>query len=711
MRRALDPSAWAAFLRAQVGQQADRWILWVPLVVLAGAAAWLLWPNEPPTWAGPSLMFLCVGAWALAVFAPIPSTPSIEGGRVLILALAIAGAALGLGASAAQWRADRVAAPRLAAPLEGVWLEGWVLGLEGGERTRMRILVRAIEGVEGAPMLVRISTRTGTALAPGRAVRCRVSLQPPAPPLIPGAYDFARRAYFMRLGAVGYVWGACRPTLAAPPAQPWNRALLKIAAMRADLSALILEAAPGRGGAIAAALIAGDLSAIDEDTSAALYDSGLGHLLSVSGLHMTVVGGLVFGALLLTFSLIPWLALRVTVRKLAAFGALIALGAYLVVSGASVPAIRAFIMAAVAFGAILIDRPAISMRGLALALLLIVLIYPESVLEPGFQMSFAATAALVAVFEATRRAPHEALPSPGPFVGALQSLGGALRFMVVTSLVAGLATDAFALFHFQRFALYGLVSNVAADPIITFVVAPMAGLAAIAAPFGLGEAPLSFMADALDLIAAIGSTFGERPEAVLAVQRPPDAFLPLVAMAVAWGCLWRGAIRWGALAWLGAAAMVAIGAPRPALAYDSEMRAIYVRVENEQEWRVIATARGAAFARERIGAQLGVPAGRIDLLAPPEGCDENACRWRLPNGHEAALVADAPAAERACGLDLVLARTALAPDFQRRCGGHVIDAGLRARHGGGLIWTEPALRQRSVSPLGAVRRWMSAPDV
>jgi competence protein ComEC len=194
-----------------------------------------------------------------------------------------------------------------------------------------------------------------------------------------------------------------------------------MAALRADLSASIQAAAPGRGGSIAAALISGDRSAVDAETNEVLFNAGLGHLLSVSGIHMSIVGGLVFALLLWTCSLIAPIALRWPVKKIAAVGALAAVGLYLLVSGINVPALRSFIMAAVAFGAILLDRPAISMRGLALAAFTVVLLFPESVLDASFQMSFAATTALVALFELLSR-PREApaLPTPGPIIGAMQ---------------------------------------------------------------------------------------------------------------------------------------------------------------------------------------------------------------------------------------------------------------------------------------------------
>jgi len=589
--------------------------------------------------------------------------------------------------------------------MEGVRIEGWVMARERGARPRLRILVRAVEGMAAPPRYVRISAPSLGALAPGRAVRCRASLFPPDGPLVPGAYDFARRAYFQELGAVGFIWGRCRPAAFGAPAAIGDRALLAIAALRGDLAQTVYEAHPGGGGALAAALITGDESYLDEDTNASLRDSGLGHLISVSGLHMGIVGGLVFGALSLAFALMAPLALRWPVKKLAAAGALIALGLYLLISGMSVPAIRAYVMACVAFGAILIDRPALTMRGLALAMFIIVLIYPESVLEPGFQMSFAATAALVAAFEALTSRPRVALPSPGLLIGSLNALSRSGGGVLATSLVAGLATDPFALFHFQRFASYGLIANLAVAPIVTFAVAPAAVLAAVLAPFGLAQAPLDWMARALALISEIGAVFGARPEAIVALPKPPDIFLPLTALGIAWACLWRGALRWGALLVFVAAILAQLGAPAPAVAFDAELRAILVR-EPSGAWRLVARVGRSHFARDRIGQQLGLTPARLGQLAEPDGCSDSVCTWRTPLGRRAALAFDARGAAWACGhADLVVTAHLIA---RPNCAAALIIDGRTLTREGGAMITENAdgFVTRTARPAWLKRPWI-----
>ncbi|WP_395648333.1 ComEC/Rec2 family competence protein [Terricaulis sp.] len=649
-------------------------------------------PLDPPVWLGGAIL-----AAGLATVLALRLWPSAQpDGLVMGLRRVLAGgfalaAAAGLGMAAAQLRTLSVAQAPLPVSADAVAVRGWVVGVDSGERgPRLRLLVRDIAGAPTPPRYVRIAVPTAGALTPGRAAWCRAELSQPTGPMTPGAYDFARRAYFERLGATGFGYGRCRPDNVGPPPGWLDRQRLKLAALQSDLAAAIVEAAPGRGGAIAAALVTGDRSAIDKDTNVALRDSGLGHLLSVSGVHMGIVGGLVFAVLLWTFSILSPIALRFPVKKIAAVGALVVLAVYLVVSGSSVPALRSYVMAGVAFGAILLDRPAISMRGLALATLIVVMLFPESVIEPGFQMSFAATVALVALFEVLKRSPEDrALPTPGLLIGAMQWAARGVGGVMLISFVAGIATDPFAIYHFQRFSIYSLVANLIVEPIISFLVAPAAVCAAVLAPFGYAEVPLQVMASALDLVAAVGDVFGSRPEAVRALPRPPDEAFLLCVAALLWACLWRGHLRWGGVAFLAASIWIYARAPQPVVAFDAELRAVYAR-DQSGAW-TLAPGRGrSTYARDRLGAMLGISPAAIERLAPPEACSDAICTWRSARGQRFALVRSAEGLDAACREGaLVIAAAAAPPAFAARCRATVIDAAEVARLGGGFIYETP----------------------
>ncbi|MGE0827965.1 MAG: ComEC/Rec2 family competence protein [Hyphomonadaceae bacterium] len=678
-------AAWLA-LEALLAHQRERWLLWLPIAVILGAAVWLAAPIAPPDWAAPLGFCLTAVMAALAAWAPSPRRGPILAVRAALAGCFSLAAAVSLGASAAALRTHLVAAPRVEVEIGPVIVDGWVEEVEiGAPRTRLRVLVNSIEGVNAPPRFVRFTTPGSRAFTAGRAIRCRAVLRPPDGPLAPGAYDFARRAYFARLGATGFTHGRCRPANLEAPAHPLDRARLLLAAVRSDIAESIHAASPGPGGSVAASLIVGDRSFISEPVNEDLRDSGLGHIISVSGLHMGIVGGLAFATFTGLLALIAPLALRVPVRKLAAIGALLVLTFYLFFSGSSVPAIRAYVMACVAFGAILIDRPAISMRGLALAALIIALVLPESVLEPGFQMSFAATAALVAAFEVwPRRGEDARLPTPGPIVGGLQAIGRGLGGVLLISFVAGLATDPFALHHFQRYSVYGLPANLAAAPLVSFVIAPAAAIAGLLAPFGLAEFPLQVMAAGCDLLVGIGAALADRPEAVRALPKPPDAAFLLAVLGILWACLWKGAVRWGGAALLAGALALYATSPRPALLFDGDLRAVLARNVGGA-WTYTSVFGRSTFARDRLGAMAGLSPSEMERLARPEGCAENVCELILPNGARAMLVLQEPgyADARTRGA-LVLSRLA-APQTVRSSSAKLIDAADLARHGGGAV--------------------------
>lgn len=668
--------------------------------MVAGAAAWLLAPQDPLWWWGAGGLLLGGAAAALVSFWPGRADAWLMGARRALAGLLALAAAAGFGAVAADMRTRAVAQPSLTLTDAPLAVEGWVVANDASDNgPRLRLLVRGIEGVTAPPRYVRFAVSEAGLLTPGRAARCYGVLGAPAGPLAPGAYDFARRAYFERLAATGFAYGRCRPAAFGEPPRWLDRMRLRLAALRADLTAIIFAAAPGRGGAIAAALVTGDRSAIDADTNAALRDSGLGHLLSVSGIHMGVVGGLVFAMVLRALSLISPIALRFPVKKIAAVSALIVLAAYLVISGTSVPALRSFVMACVAFGAILLDRPAISMRGLALAAAIVVLIFPESVLEPGFQMSFAATMALVALFEIMKRAPDEpSLPTPGPLIGALQATTRGIGGVLLISFVAGVATDPFAIYHFQRVAVYALPSNLIAAPIMSFLVAPMAAAAALLAPFGLADPALELMASALDLIAAVGQTFGARPEAVRALPRPPDVAFVLCVLALLCACLWRGGLRWLGAPILAASVALYLTAPRPVAAFDAELRAIFVR--DGERWTLVSARGTSTYARDKLGMMLGLGPSEVEQLASPETCGESKCTWQA-GAARVLFFRGVENANLTCDQnDIVILdadRSVLPENCRPRA---LIDHGVLATQGGSLIYsTGGALRlEHAIGP-------------
>jgi len=489
----------------------------------AGAALYMTAPDEP--------------GWAL--LAGLAAAPCLlwvlvrrRGAGLLPLVIAFL-ACIAIGALSGKVRATLVSSPILKEQVGPVRVEGVIAEIDASERSRrVRIDVRAIEGLapDQTPRFVRFSFRGELGLAPGRAVACRAILSPPPRPVVPGDYEFHRDAWFQQLGAVGFAVGQCEP-LSTPPPTTWDDQIFHwLGAVRRAMAEHVYATGGENGGAMSAAMVSGDRSFITPEDAEALRLSGLAHLLSISGVHMVLVGGIVFFIVRFGWPIIEPLALRVPAVRAAAFAAIVACTLYFAVSGMEVATQRAYIIALIGFGAKLFDRPALSLRSLAIALAAVVLLQPESVVTPGFQMSFAASGALIALYEVWPKLDRPERP------GLVARAGGWFVGAAATSFVASFATLPFALHHFDRAAVFSVLANIVSTPVITLWTTPAAALAATAAPLGLDEPFLWLMGQSLDLVLAI---------AHYSVLLSPDVDLPrlgglgmpLAAAAIALFCI------------------------------------------------------------------------------------------------------------------------------------------------------------------------------
>ncbi|HMN87954.1 MAG TPA: ComEC/Rec2 family competence protein, partial [Bauldia sp.] len=428
---------------------AGRGFLWLPVAFGAGIVVYFALPREPSAIALVGLAaILAASAWQVrrraAAF------------RILVIL-----AALAAGTTVMKLRTEALAAPVLPREMTAA-VQGFVAGMEaarGGARLLLR--VASIEGLPPAatPRTVRVTVRTREeGLAVGDALSLRARLSPPSGPVIPGGYDFGRAAFYDGIGAIGFAYGAPQP-VDLGPAPLGIRLLAPVSDLRAGIRARVLAALPGDNGEIAAALIMGDQGGISERAQEAMRASGLGHVLSISGLHMALVAGSAFWLIRALLALAPGLALRRPIKKWAAAGALAVASFYLLISGGGVATERAYVMFAVMLLAVLLGRRAVTLRNVAIAALVVLVLEPESVLSASFQMSFAATVALVSGYEAISRlrdrrldlAEHDA---PGLSGRALAWMGG----LFLTSLIAGLATTPFGAYHFQRLAPLSLLA-------------------------------------------------------------------------------------------------------------------------------------------------------------------------------------------------------------------------------------------------------------
>jgi competence protein ComEC len=499
-------------------------------------------------------------------------------------ALGWACALMAAGFAIAGARAHRVADPVLGWRYYGP-IEGRVVALDRSALDAVRVTLDRVRlkrvGPDRTPGRVRLSLHgvaSGTILSPGQRIMTTGNLTPPSGPAEPGGFDFRRFAWFAGLGAVGYTR---TPVLsAAPPGE--GQAGLRVFTLRMAASARVREVLPGDVGGFAAAVTTGDRSGMGQGALQALRASNLAHLLAISGLHMGLLAGFVFGVLRLLLAAIPALALRVPVRKLAAIGALVAAAGYLLLSGGNVATERAFVMVGVVLGAVLVDRRAFSLRAVAMAALIVLALRPEALLGPGFQMSFAATTALVAVFGWVR----DARISLGP--NWLKPAAG----VVISSAVAGAATAPYAAAFFNTLSHYGLLANLLSVPLMGMLVIPAAVLAAILAPLGLEAVGLYLMGLGLRWILGVATWVSGLDGARGFVVSPGPWVIPLLTLGLLWLILWQGRARFVGLVPALVALWLWSGAERPGILVADTGALVGVMTE---AGRALSKPRGAGF--------------------------------------------------------------------------------------------------------------------
>ena len=603
-----------ALLSGWAEAETGRFLLFLPVFMAAGVVAYFTWPGEPR--AGPALAaaisLLGIAWWARQ--------------RLWAIALLWAGFAL-LGFASARLESARAPnwddLPRRAAIVSG--RVGLTEMLPEGRR--VTIEAASLDGGAALARSLRIRLRASdtSVLEPGDAMRVRALLRPPAAPAYPGAWDTQRDAYFSGLGGVGFAIGdAVR--LAPARGARWQ-------AWRGAVAARIMDALPGTRGAIAATLLTGMGSAIPQEDRAAFQDSGLAHLLAVAGLHVGIVMGLAYAALRRGLKLSERAALFWPLRQIGACGALAAGLFYLAMTGAHVPILRSFAMACLVTLALLTGRRALSMRGLAVAALVLMLASPDLVVGVGFQMSFAAVVALVAGWDALRPVMVRLV---GPGVARAAARHGVA--LAATSVLAGTASLPVAAYHFGSATLYYVPANMLAVPLTAFWVMPW-GLAALALmPVGLHGLALAPMGWGISGLLWIAHGVAAWPAARVAVPQMPAGALVLMLLGLVWLCVWRSRARLAGVAAIGAGLAVAVCAVPPDVFVDGDARLVAVRVAGRV---LVSVSPGVSrFDREAPGRLWGFQ--RIEAFSDEE-CGAASCRIDV---HGASVVllqqADAP---------------------------------------------------------------------
>ena len=606
----------------RLGRAGERWLeeerdqlpLWVPVMVGGGIAAWFLLPDHA-RWAGFVIAMLSVALAALA---------GAKGGR-LARAILIGALAAAIGCGLIWWRAERVAAPVLAH--EGVArFSGRVVSVDplpARQLVRVRVAVMAPEAM---PPVIRVNIAekdVPKGLARGAVIRLRGWLMPPAPAAVPGAYDFARVAWFQRIGAT---------TRAFAPVEILEQGEAPASDIRHRLSDHVRGRVPGDAGAIAATLATGDRGAIADDDAETMRRAGLAHLLSISGLHVTAVGGATMVLVLRLLSLFPALALRFRLPLVAAAAGAVAAVGYTWLTGAQVPTIRSCIAALLVLAALAMGREAITLRLVAAGALIVLLILPESLVGPSFQLSFAAVTAIVALHE---------LPAMRRLVArreenAAMRLGRGLLSLLITGMVVEVALMPIALYHFHKAGLYGAAANIVAIPLTTFVIMPAEALALLFDCFGLGAPFWWLTGAALRGLLALAHATANAPGAVAAMPVMPQGAFAAMVIGGLWVALWRTWLRWLGVVPVAMGAAWAAVTPMPDMLVSAD--GTHLAVRKSDGGMALLRDRSGDYIRDAFSSAAGFE-GELTPVSELSGarCSKDVCLFSVEGRDERAV--------------------------------------------------------------------------
>jgi competence protein ComEC len=521
-------------LADRLAAEGERRLLWVPVFFGAGIGVYFLLKVEPPLWPGFATAIAGVGV-----------VTAVRRYRVWFEA-ALAFTVFASGFALMRETAWEREAPMLQRHLGPVAVTGRVVDIDLMEKG-WRIIIEAdpLLGLDTSdqPRRLRLYIpHSSDELNPGDRVSLKAMLYPVPAQILPGGRDFQRELYFAGIGGVGYTFGAAHRVAGQDSEGGWRESLRQL---RTEMTRRIAAVLPGSTGGVASALITGKRGAITEEVKQTFRDTGLSHLLAIAGLHLGLVGAFVFFAVRGGLALIPPIALRYPIKKIAACTTLLVLACYLLLSGAAIPTQRAFVMNGLVFGAIIIDRLRISMRVCAIAAMVVLVIDPSILVGVSFQMSFGAVVALIAVYETYGARLGRLLHGRSVSGKVLGYCGG----VAVTTVVATLGTYPYSIYHFHHLALYSPLANVIAVPLSAMWTLPWGVVTCLLMPLGLERLALVPMGWGIDITIWVAEHISALPGDVWTMPRLPPEGLLLISFGGLWLCLWQGPWRrWGMVA-------------------------------------------------------------------------------------------------------------------------------------------------------------------
>jgi competence protein ComEC len=673
--------------------EVSRLMVWSPLLLVLGIWTYFSLQREPPVWMAWPLL---IASLFLVLWPRVP-----RGAKLIAIVM--------LGFAAAHARAQWVATPLLRAYAPAQVVEGIVSDVDVRARQRFTIILDVTSAV-GLPDAERprraLFSITGKHVVPqvGDRVRLTADLAPLPRPAQPDGFDYGRQLYFQSIGATGRSKTGVE---VLPGDVPWRFLMRRgFHDLRVAIGTRVRDAIPGPLGSFADALITGERATIPRAMNNSLQESGLFHILSISGLHMALVAGGAFWVARAVFALSPALALGWPIKKWSAALAIIVGLLYMLLADSGPATERSFIMIAVVFFAVLVDRPALSMHNLALAAVVILITAPEQALAASFQMSFMAVMGLAAFFQWWQRA------VPVSAGAAQNSVASRWRRKIVvlsvaslaTSLVAGVLSGIPAAHHFGRLAPYGVVANALALPIVSVVVMPAAMASVILMPLGLEVVPLKVMAIGLSAVMAVSDWVASWPGAGLRLPRLGAAEAALLSVALALLLLPQTKMRWFAVP-LFALSLLWIAVPRPDTLLMVDERAGNVALHTP-DGLVPALADRAPANVARWLAQSGDNAS-VKLAFQRKGwtCRGNVCD-SVQSGHRIAFLLKSVMPAAACPqADILISQEPL----RRRCKGRLltIDRFDVWRHGAYEVFADGTFR--TVRGQQGARGWVYEP--
>lgn len=598
----------------------QQYPLWLPVLLGTGIAIYFSLSFEPWPFLGLIIVSFFMFSWLLSR-------------RIWSKLLFTSLLAIGLGFAVAQFSTLNVPIQLLQKRTPFINLNATIASItetKFGLRLILDDVTAPATYVNDIPNRVRLSVRQKSSSAsplpkPGQVISIRAVLRPPPAPHLPGSYDFQRRAFFAGIGAYGFGIGEITIIERSKSNIP-TRIAQFIHQLRAEIAARARSMATGPPGAVAAALLTGHRGTIPTDTLGHMRDAGIAHLLAISGLHIGLAAGTVFTFLRLLIVLIPRIGHRLDAKKTASLGAIFIAFSYAVLAGFTVPTERAFIMTGIMLLGVLIDRRGITLRSVAWAAGVILLFAPSSLLEPGFQMSFAAVICLVSGYEWISQKSQS-------FCGINSRLWRYLTGVMLTSVIAGAATAPFAIYHFQHVAAFGLIANMIAVPLAAFWVIPTGLIALVLYPFGLDAWPMIFMSYGISMILQTAETVANLPGAAFDIPPFPPWALGGITLGGLWLCIWKSPIRllgvvpviFGMLAGYSMT-------HSPSIIIDGGGRLVAIQDSGNQ--MAVSTTKGSHFKidswRRQIGENTGVAAWDTSGRATSAQlrCDIHGCQYQ-----------------------------------------------------------------------------------